>query len=373
MSFFDDDDEYEEPQTRASTAARPARSGGARRRPPSGHQQAVQTRRTVAVVVIVVVVILAALLIHSCQASNTTNSLKDYNNSVSGLIDRSDATGQSLVRTLASGQGAGTVSQNVNNLHADAVNQLKEAEGLSVPGQMSQAQQNLVLALSMRSDGIKDIAASVNTALNTTGASAKAAVTTIATAMAKFLASDVVYKAYAVPEIARALHGDGIAVGGASGVTINGGQFLTDLAWLNPNSVSTKIGAKLPSTQGATNGTCASVCGHTLNSVSVGSTTLSTTATNTLPAHPAPTFTLSVTNGGDSNEYNVGCKVTVVGASDSGSSTINETTPGQTSDCSVSLKSAPSAGTYQVKAEVLPVPGEKNTANNSQTFTVSFQ
>jgi hypothetical protein len=322
--------------------------------------------------VILVVIILLALLIHGCQSSNTSNSLKDYNNSVSNLIDHSDSTVTQVFSDLSSGSGASTVQQEVNQLHADTGTQLQDAEALTAPSQMSLAQQNLLLALSMRRDGLAEIDKNVDAALNTTGGQAKAAVGNIAAAMSNLFASDVVYKNYTVAEIASALHSDGVSVGGTSGVTINGGQVVSDLGWLQTNFISTKIGAKVPSSQ-SSNGTCPSLCGHSLNSVSVGSTTLTPTGTNDVQASPAPTFTLNITNGGEVNEFNVGCKVTVVGANDSGSSTISETTAGQTTTCSVKLKSAPTPGIYQVNAEVLPVTGEKNTANNSASYSVDFQ
>jgi hypothetical protein len=81
---------------------------------------------------------------------------------------------------------------------------------------------------------------------------------------------------------------------------------------------------------------------------------------------------LNLTNGGDFDEYNVVCKVTVTGLSDTGSYTIPETFPGHTTTCPVTLPSAPTAGTYTVTAEVVPVEGETNTANNFLMFSITF-
>ena len=39
--------------------------------------------------------------------------------------------------------------------------------------------------------------------------------------------------------------------------------------------------------------------------MSVGGNQLQSGSTNTLPASPAPTFTLNLTNGGTNNEHNV--------------------------------------------------------------------
>jgi hypothetical protein len=79
-----------------------------------------------------------------------------------------------------------------------------------------------------------------------------------------------------------------------------------------------------------------------------------------------------VTNGGHFDQYNVVCKVSVTGLSDTGRATIAQTTPGQTTTCQVTLPTAPPAGTYNVTAEVVPVPLETDTTNNYQTFPVRF-
>jgi hypothetical protein len=365
LSFFDD--EVDEPRRAPRSRPRRARPSG-RGRPP-GDQQSIQTRRTIAAVAVVVVVVLMALLIHSCQVSARNSSLRDYNNGVSSLIDSSDATGQSVFKDLGSGAGASTLYSDFVQLLANARRDLRRAEALSVPSEMSAAQQNVVLAVRMRADGIKVLANEIEPALGTTP---RDPISQIAVAMARFYASDVVYKGYAVPAIAGALNAAHLGVGGSTGNTINPGQFLTDLGWLQTGFIATKLGAHVSGGSGK-NSAAPGLHGHSLNSVSVGSVTLSPSATNTIPASPAPTFQLSVTNGGSFNQFNVGCKVTIAALGDTGTSSITETTPGQTTSCSVTLPTAPTPGTYQVTASVAAVPGETNKANNSKTYTVAFQ
>jgi hypothetical protein len=113
--------------------------------------------------------------------------------------------------------------------------------------------------------------------------------------------------------------------------------------------------------------------GHKLNSVSVDGTTLQTGSTNTIPARPAPTFTLNFTNSGTNTETNVTCEVSVTGTGVTGQAVVAQTTAGETTTCNVTLKSAPPTGTYTVKATIEKVPGEKNLANNSLSFPVTFQ
>ncbi len=85
----------------------------------------------------------------------------------------------------------------------------------------------------MRRDGIADIANQIQPALGTS--TSRDALNMIATDMAKFYASDVIYKSYTATAIAAALHSAGISVGGASGQSLESGQFLPDLSVAHPD------------------------------------------------------------------------------------------------------------------------------------------
>jgi hypothetical protein len=367
LSFFDEADE-----------PRPASRSGSRRRRPSGRgrppsqQQAIQARRAVAAVAIIVVIVLLAVLVHSCDVSANNSSLRDYTNSVSTQIQKSDGTSAQLFRALGSSKSHSDptgLQQQITQLADRGQQELSAVENLSVPGSMQPAQNQLMQAMKMRRDGLETIAKQIQPALGTS--TNVDAIKQIATANSLFYGSDVLYKAYVGPEMAAALHAAGIGVGGTNGESINPGQFLPDLGWLQSSFIAAKLGSRLPSSH--VNTAAPGLHGHVLNSVSVGGTQLSSTTTNTIPSSPPPTFALNVTNGGQYTEYNVGCKVSVVGLTDTGSTTLAQTTAGQTTDCSVKLPKAPTPGTYQVTAEVATVPGEKNTANNSITFSVTFQ
>ncbi len=384
MSFFDEADEPRATQ-QAPRRRRPAasdrrgggggggaRSGGSGRRGPSD-QQAIQVRRLIAAVAVVIILIVIVLGVHSCQVSQRNSSLKDYNNSVSSLIQQSDQTGSQLFSQLSGGGGGNptTLQNQINETRVSADNELSRAKALSVPDEMKPAQQNLVLALQMRRDGIANIADQIQPALgNSTNHDALNA---IAADMARFYASDVVYKGYTTTLIANALHNAGIAVGGANGVTIEGGQFLPDIGWLTPSFIAGKLGTQATTANGKP---APGTHGHSLDSVSVGGTQLQSGSTNTLQANPAPTFTLNFTNSGQNNEHNVVCKVTVSGSSGAtttGQQVVPLTTAGQSSSCNVQLSSSPAAGSATVTATISPVPGEKNTANNTLSFPVTFQ
>lgn len=330
-------------------------------------------RRAVAAVALLIVVILIAVGVHSCQVSQANSALRDYSDSVASIVRASNQTGQQFFTVLSSGQGAGNATNlqsQLDEARLSAENQLSRAAGLSVPDPVKGAHQDLLLALQMRRDGIGDVAAQIQPALQSS--TATDAVNQIAADMARFYASDVIYKSYSLPAIVGALHNAGIAVGGTNGEPVEGGQFLPDVQWLTPSFVATQLHASAtPSAKGGK--VAPGTHGHSLDSVSVGGTTLQSGSTNTIPANPAPTFTLTITNSGQNNETGVVCKITLSNSNISGSTTLPQTTAGQQTTCQVPLSSAPSPGSYTVTATVEPVPGEKNATNNTQTFPVTFQ
>jgi CARDB len=367
LSFFDESDEPRT-ATRPSPRSRRPRSGG--RRPPDRYT--VRRRQGIALAAIVVVVILLVLGVSSCENSQRINSLKDYTNNVSSLIQSSNQTSTQFFGVLTGAQPSGNVStiQNqLNQARISAQNQLGRARGLSVPGAMTTAQQSVVLTFQMRRDGLANIAQQIQPALSTSASTD--AINAIATEMARLYASDAVYKDYAAPQIVAALHSNGIAVGPPDGETLPTGQFVPDIRWVTPSFVATELHVGLPAQSGAK--PAPGVHGHAMDGCTVGGTSLSTSSTNTIPASPPPTFSCTVTNDGQNKETNVTVKVSVQGTSISGQAIIPQTTPGNTATAQVTLPSSPPAGTYTVSATVERVPGETTVTHNTKTFPMSFQ
>jgi archaellum component FlaF (FlaF/FlaG flagellin family) len=318
-------------------------------------------------------VILLIIGVHSCQVSARNSSLKDYATHASSLIQQSDQDSTDLFRALSSGGGsanAANLQNTINQTRAHADQVLSQAHGIDVPDEVRGAQTNLLLVLTMRRDGIADIANQIQPALGTS--TSRDALNLIAADMAKFYASDVVWKSYTATAIAGALHAAGIAVGGGSGQTLESGQFLPDLSWLSPSTLASNLHVQGPAQPGG--GKIApGAHGHKLDSVSVNGTTLSTAGGNTIPASPPPTFTVTFTNTGANTENNVKVKVSVTGTSISATTTVPQTTPGQQATAQVTLPSSPPAGTQTVTATVQGVPGEKSVIRNTQSFPVTFR
>lgn len=332
-------------------------------------------RRMVAGAAIVVVIIVLAIGIHSCQVSSQDSALRAYSTNVNSLIAKSDGTGASVFGVLT-GAGNGdelTLDTQLNNLRTDAQSELTTGENLSAPGAVSKAQQALVLALSLRRDGIADIADNFEASVSKTP---QTAIGHIAADMQRFLASDVIYTTQTATGIAAALHGAGIAVGGTNGVTIQPTDFIHDVAWLEPTYVASKIGGSAAGAS-SSGSSCPSgdSCGHELNSVTVGSVELSPAGGTTVSANPAPTFTVNFTNSGHVAESNVSVKISVTdssGATITASKVEAVTQPGQAYNLQITLPKAPATGSGNVTVTVAKVPGETDIANNTQTYPVTF-
>jgi hypothetical protein len=367
VSFFD---EPEETRTAPRTAPRRRRPSGDPRRPRPATQQAILIRRLVLAAIVVIAIVLIAVLVNSCQVNARNSALKDYNNNVASLNAQSVTTGQGFFRTLSGPTSDPTTLQdNLNQSLSEATSQLSKAKGINVPDEVKSAHQTFVNALQMRADGIKNIANEVQPALNSQ--TSQDAVNAIASNMARFYASDVLYKDYTVPEIIGALRAAGITVGGLGGQQINSSQFLPSIAWLDPTTIAGLLHVSLPSS--TSKPVAPGLHGHQLNSVSVGGTTLQTGSTNSIPASPAPTFTLNFANTGDNTETNVKCRVTISGSKVSGQTIVPQTTKGESTSCQVTLNAIPPKGSQTLNATIAPVPGEKVTSNNTLTFPVDFQ
>ena len=327
-------------------------------------------RRIIAGVVIVIVIVLILIGVSSCQSGANKSSLESYTSNVNSLIKRSQTNSEQLFNQLGHGISSATatnVQNNINTIAQSASGVLSSARNQSVPSSAKAAQANLVQALQLRYDGINSIAREIQQTTGSAASPSADAVSTIAGDMARFYASDVLYKLYAAPELASALHGAGVAVGGANGEQIEGAQFLPSLSWLTTDYISSTLGAG--SGSGASSATGPGPHGSELNTVSFNGTNLQTSG-NTIAAKPPPSFTLNFTDSGASTERNVACDVTVGAVS--GRQVVSQVAAGQSTSCTVKLPSSPPAGTATLKATVEKVPGEKNLKNNTLSFPVTF-
>jgi hypothetical protein len=372
VSFFDEGDE---PRT---TRQRPTRQrqGRAPRRPRGSaaapDRQTLLIRQGVAGLVALLVIVLLVVGVNSCRDSARDNALRDYNREVGTIASESDELGQQLFSTLTQ-QSTQPVDQQtqVNQLRVRAQQQAERARNMDVPGDMEDAQRNLLLALDLRADAVAKIASRIVAARGDQEGAAEAATDQITGEMQAFLASDVVYAQRVVPFINEAL-----ADADIGGQRIVGGRFMDDLSWLDPATVASRLGASAGG--GRTNQQVApGRHGHGLTGVAVGDTTLQPQpATNRIPATNDVAFTVRFTNQGENEETNVRVRVRVrpqTGRAITVTRPVDQTNPGAEAEVTVPLGQAPPTGTSStVEVQVLRVPGEENVENNAQEYTVIF-
>jgi hypothetical protein len=379
LSFFDDDDEPTQRTAaqprRAPAGSRSGGGGGGGRQDPHERQQLL-VRRAIAAGVGLVIVIVLVLGIKACLDSSNEDAMKNYNTQVTGIAKSSDSevTGP-LFTNLKSGGAGQDLQQQINGYRLIADENVKRAKALDVPDDMKRTQQYVVQALNFRSEALANIAAQIPAATSTKG-DPTTAVNKIAGQMQALLASDVIWSQRVVPYMTDAFDNAGIG-----GQVIPASRSLNNLSWLAPATVATALGATLSasssSSAGAGGSPCTTTCGHGLDGVSVGGVDLQPAPAANKPSNTAPvTFDVKFSNQGQQDEARVPVTVTITGA---GVKTITargvvaQTKAGTPAEVQIPLTTPPPANkVVKIVVQVLPVPGEKDTTNNSGTYDAVF-
>jgi hypothetical protein len=325
-------------------------------------------RRLVAAGVGIVLLIAIVLLIDGCLKSEKQQALKDYNHDVSELAQESDTQVSHplfVALTNSANKPAVDADQQIYELRGLAQGIATRAKGLNVPGEMAAAQQDLLLALDLRVEGMTKVAALVPTALD---GQAKQDSAKIAGDMEIFLASDVIYSQRVAPLIQQTLAANGI-----HGLTTAPTRFLPNLGWLEPAGALSRItGQAASSSQTAL---ASGTHGSALIGVSVGANALQPEPTvNHISGGANPTFTVIVEDSGENPETDVTVEVAVTAAGKQykASHVINSTQPGSKVNAEVTVVGVPQGAPAKVEAYIQPVPGETNTENNKGTYPAIF-
>lgn len=337
-------------------------------------------RRAAAAGIGLLVVLLLVFGIRGCLDGRQEQALKDYNRDVSTLVQRADATTDEFYDALSGGTataGATTASTDVqsdlNELRTRAQAHTERAEGLDVPGEMRAAHVNLLLSLSLLQEAIGKVAEKIPAALATDSATAVPAVRGIAGEMRAFDAADVVYNRRTAALIKQVLDDNEIG-----GQVIQNSSFLQNLGWLQPSTVAKRINSQAGrgAGDGASTEPAPGTHGHGLLAVSVGDRTLTPGQANSLTASSNVTFNVKIANQGENPEQDVRVRLRITGAGDPirVDEVVDQTQPGTETTVAIELEEPPPIGQpVTIRAEVLPVPGEKNTENNTLTFPAIFR
>lgn len=373
MSFFDDEGQTPPSATRQRRTSAGSRPRPRRPQPIGSHgpkdKHALMMRRRIAAGAGVVALIAIVLIVSAIVKGQKTSALEQYNHDVGQLAHESqEEVAKPLFSALvgAGGKEAINVDQQVNALHGTAQRMVEHAREMSVPGEMSEAQRNLLLALEMRAEAVEKIGGLLH---ELTGSQAKSASQHLAGAMEILLASDVVWSQRVQP-----LAHEALAAGGVHDLATASSRSLPNLGWLNAETALARVTGKEETESSGHVG--AGTHGDALTGLSVGGIALAAEpAENHLSGGANPTFTLTFQNTGENSETNtkVVVSVTSAGKTVSGSQTVEKTEPGQTYNVNVTVKGVTTGAPAKVEAKVEKVPGETNLENNKASYLAVFE
>lgn len=335
-----------------------------------------RTRRAIVGVGALLLLILLALLVRGFLDSRADNAIKDYNREIAAIVRESDTqVGAPFFQLLSEGgsESPQDLATGISSFRVAAQRQLEQARALEVPDEMTEAHRSALMAFELRRDGLDAIAQKVRPALGDEGDAADEAITGIASQMAAFLASDVLWQTRATPLI-RATFDERELGGQDVAATRN---FLQGTDWLQEETVAERLGQSLASGGGGTGDDepAPGLHGTGIQSVQAGDLTLEQGAANRIPIG-TEALVVSFTNQGESDELDV--EVVVEIQPETGDPirvrrTVDTVAQGQTAEVSIPLEEKPEAGqAVTITAAVPPVPGEEKTDNNELEFQAAF-
>jgi hypothetical protein len=375
ISFFDDEEDTPEPETRTQRVLTGAgRSAGGRPQPRRAalaygtDERTLRNRRLVAAGVVIVLIVAIVLLVKACANSEKEQSLKNYNHAVGTLVQEADSqVAQPLFTALAgaSGKQALDVEVQVDQYRAQMQAIASHARTLSVPGEMTEAQRALLLALDLRSEGISKISTQLPRVLGSQNATAAS---NIAGAMETFLASDIIYSQRVVPLIQQTLQTNGIRE-----LSTAGSRFLPNTGWLDPTTTLSRLSGQAQSSSATSNP--AAHASSALVGVAVGTTSLAAEPTiNHITGGGSPTFTVTLED--DSSNPGTNVKVDVIvtasGKQFKASHVINQTQPGQKVNVEIPVAGIPIGAAAKIEVNIEKLPGEEDLENNKATYLAVF-
>lgn len=374
FDFFDEP-ETQEATGRERTLRRPLGGGpreprGPRRpiRPAAGFTPLARLVALVAFAILIVV--LLVFWVQSCQEDKKRDSYRSYLEDVSAVARDSERVGRELndVLTTPAIKPADLDKQLLGLVQQQRIS-ADRADGLDPPGPLRPANANLAEALEFRVNGLEGLAAEFR---NTRGSKDAAAAGALLAAQAqRLVASDVIWDdLFKTPAIAQLRQED------VSGIEVPDSNFVQ-----TPDLASTRSMVPIwqringtPTTGGATG---AGLHGTNIVSVKVlpGGQTLSESTENTIVASTDLAFAVAVLDSGDNQEVKIEVTLTIQQSPTpvTKKQTIDLINPDETK--TVVFRDFPSIDFGELRTmriDVDPVPGEKNTQNNSAEYKVIF-
>jgi CARDB len=373
FDFFEESATKEAPQR---TLRRPLRGpggddgGGPRRslRPPTGFTPLLRLIGLVAFAILVVT--LLVFWVQGCRDDQKQDAYQDHMTELAAIADSSDGVGRELGELLTTpGLKQADVEQRLGGLVQQQQLNVQRAQGLDPPGPMLASHDHAVEALQFRVSGLQGMADVFEQTKDADADQATAAGRMLAAQAQRLETSDVVwsdlFRASAMAELRRQ---------DISGVEVPESQFVQteDLA---TQRVMTPIWQRVHGA--STGGTPTGLHGTGLAGVRVlpAGRQLTAGTETTIQASTDLAFEVSVTDTGDAQEVGVEVQLTIPKQPQSivKKQTIDIIDPGETKTVTFrNFPTLPFGEKVNLRIDVKPVPGERNTANNTVEFPVFF-
>ncbi len=355
MAFLDEDDDSFQPSV--ATEPDDPRHG------PPDRQRQILLRRLVAIGVGILILILLLLGVRGCLNARKERAFENYVRDLTTIDAESKQLSSQFFARLQNPKNLSAlqVRTEIQGDRGAANGLVARAQSLDPPGELNNAQKQVVLTYELRRDGLSGVADKIGTALGKENQTE--AIKGIALDMQDFLASDVLYR-HAQTEINSVLADQGVNERAPAS------QFLPNPVtnWLDTTSITEAIGRISGASTSGNHGLA-------LYQTDFNGTTLQPDTTTTVSAGGTPTLEVQVQNGGDSDESDVVVSYSVTGAPQpiDGEKSIPSVGAGEIQTAKIPLSPAPSKGSnLTVNITVQPVVGESDTTNNESTYQVTY-
>jgi hypothetical protein len=358
LAFLDDDEDAFELPPVASEPDEP-------RLGPPDRQRQVLVRRLMALGVGVVVLVLLVVGVRGCLGARKERAFENYTRDLTALTSESKQLSTQFFSRLQNPKNLSAlqIRTEIQGDRGAADGLVARAQRLDPPGELSNAQKQVLLTFELRRDGLAGVGDQIGIALGKEGQTE--AIKAITLDMQDFLASDVLYR-NARTEINQVLADEGVNAQAPAS------EFLPPPVddWLDPATVTEAIGRI--SGASATAGTH----GLALYQTTLDGTALQPDTTTTVTGGSGtPELEVQVQNSGDTDESDVVVSYTVTGGSESiqDEETIPSVAAGEIQTLKIPLEPAPAKGSeLSINISVQPVIGETDSSNNESTYPVSY-
>lgn len=316
----------------------------------------------------ILVVVLLAVWVQGCAAEEDAVTYGDYMGEIDAVGKDSAKIGSDLATLLTTpGLAQTELETQLGGLLQQQQLDVQRARDIDAPGPLTPAHANAIQALGLRVSGIQGMLDTFRDTKDTQDATA--AGRRLATQGQRLEASDVVWR-----DLFQGVATAAMASEGVEGVTAPASVFVENTDLYTARSMSS-IWQRVHGA--STGGTPTGSHGSSLASTTVqpAGIQLSTSTETTITISTDLSFEVGVTNSGEFQEVGVRVRLTIPAQPNPivKNGTIDVVDPGETQAVTFSdFPDFPFGEGTTVQVQVLPVPGETNTGNNSAEYPVVF-